>query len=308
MLVEGRWTTEWYKPDEKGRFVRNPTVFRNWVRADGSTPYKPEAVRYHLYVSLACPWAHRTLIMRKLKGLEDALSISVVNPLMGDDGWTFAPAEGVIPDTVNGAEFLRDVYRKAKADYTGRVTVPILWDKQTGTIVSNESRDILRMLDHEFQPVATAKTDYCPPELQGQVDATIDALYDPINNGVYRTGFAVSQEAYDEAVVQLFGALDHWDEVLGKQRFLCGDRITEADWCLFTTLYRFDPVYYVHFKCNLRRIADYANLSRFVRELYRVPGVAETCNLDHIKRHYYQSHRHLNPTGIVPCGVGLEME
>lgn len=302
MMVDGVWTTQWYAPDEKGRFVRTPTVFHDWVTADGSTPYAPEAGRYHLYVSYACPWAHRTLILRKLKGLEDAISISVVNPFMGDDGWSFDPAPGVVPDAVNGARFLREVYAKAAPGYTGRVTVPVLWDKHTGRIVNNESREIMRMLDTAFDAVAAEERTFYPARLQAEVDRVLDAIYAPINNGVYRAGFAESQAAYDEAVAELFGALDHWEAVLGAQPYLAGDAVTEADWAMFTTLYRFDPVYFVHFKCSLRRIADYPNLSRYMRELYAIPGVAETCNLEHIKRHYFTSHRNLNPRGIIPPG------
>lgn len=302
LMVGGKWTTQWYEPDEKGRFVRTPTRFRDWVTNDGSTPYPAAAGRYHLYVSLACPWAHRTLIMRKLKGLEKAITLSIVNPYMGDDGWSFEPAAGVVPDTVNGARFLREIYAKADPDYTGRVTVPVLWDKHAGRIVNNESREIMRMLDVALDEVAENHTSYYPEPLRTQIDETIDALYQPVNNGVYRTGFAASQEAYEEALDALFAALDHWNEVLGSRRYLCGDVVTEADWCLFTTLFRFDVVYFVHFKCSIRRIVDYPNLWRFVRELYAVPGVKETCSIEHIKRHYYLSHRHLNPAGIVPRG------
>lgn len=308
MMIDGRWTTQWYEPDEKGRFVRPATRFRDRVSTDGSTPYAVAAGRYHLYVSLACPWAHRTLLMRKLKGLENAVSLSVTNPIMGDDGWTFAPYPGVIADPVIGARFLREIYAKADAHYTGRVTTPVLWDKQTARIVNNESREIMRMFDVDFDAVAENHTSYYPEPLRAQIDATIDALYQPVNNGVYRTGFAASQEAYEEALCQLFDALDDWNDVLGRSRFLCGDVITEADWCLFTTLFRFDAVYFVHFKCSIRRIVDYPNLWRFVRELYAVPGVKDTCDLDHIKRHYYLSHRHLNPAGIIPQGPDPRFE
>lgn len=307
-MVDGVWKTDWYEPDEQGRFVRPPTRFRDRVSTDGSTPYAVEAGRYHLYVSLACPWAHRTLLMRKLKGLEKAVSLSVTNPLMADEGWTFDPYPGVIPDPIIGARFLRDIYAKADPHYTGRVTTPVLWDKQTARIVSNESREIMRMFDVDFESVAANHTSYYPEPLRAQIDATIDALYQPVNNGVYRTGFAVSQAAYEEALGQLFEALDHWNEVLGGRRFLCGDVITEADWCLFTTLFRFDAVYFVHFKCSIRRVVDYPNLWRYVRELYGVPGVKDTCDFDHIKRHYYLSHRHLNPAGIIPRGPDPRFE
>lgn len=302
MLVNGKWSTEWYKPDSKGRFQRPETRFHDRVTADGSSGFKAEAGRYHLYVSLACPWAHRTTIMRKLKNLEDAISISVVDYFMGDDGWIFTERPGATLDTVNEKKFLRDIYLLADPNYTGRVTVPVLWDKKEQTIVNNESREILRMLDTEFNAIGDASVTFAPAELRDKIDETLTAIYEPINNGVYRSGFATTQEAYDEAVTQLFDALDHWDKVLGSQRFLCGDVLTEADWCLFATLVRFDPVYVGHFKCNLRRIVDYPNLWNFVKELYQIPGIADTCNFDHIKRHYYESHETINPTRIVPKG------
>jgi putative glutathione S-transferase len=305
-LIEGRWTTEWYSPDEKGRFVRGETVFRDRVTADGSSGFAAEAGRYHLYVSLACPWAHRTLIVRKLRGLEAALSVSVVNPFMGDDGWSFDEGPGTVADPIHGARFLREVYVAAKADYTGRVTVPILWDKVKGTIVNNESREIIRMLDTELAPLCGSGASLYPEALRGAIDETITAIYHPVNNGVYRAGFSTTQGAYDEAVVELFDALDRWEKVLGGRRYLCGDALTLADVCLFTTLLRFDPVYHGHFKCNLRRIVDYENLWGFVRDVYQTPGVAETCNLDHIKQHYYRSHPTVNPTRIVPRGPLLD--
>jgi putative glutathione S-transferase len=306
MLVDGKWSTEWYKPDSKGRFQRPETRFHDRVTADGSSGFKAEAGRYHLYVSHACPWAHRALIMRKLKKLEDAISISVVDYFMGDDGWVFTERPGAIPDTVNNKKFLRDIYLLADPGYTGRVTVPVLWDKKEQTIVNNESREILRMLDTEFDAIGDASITFAPAELRGKIDETLTAIYEPINNGVYRSGFATTQEAYDEAVTELFDALDHWENVLGSQRFLCGDIITEADWCLFATLVRFDPVYVGHFKCNLRRIVDYPNLWNFVKELYQIPGIADTCNFDHIKRHYYESHETINPTRIVPKGPVID--
>ncbi len=307
MLVEGKWTTEWYEPDAKGNFVRPDTVFRDQVTADGSSGFKAEAGRYHLYVSLACPWAHRTLIMRKLKGLEEAISLSVVDPFMGDDGWAFSNAPGCIPDTINGCSLLREVYVKAQVDYTGRVTVPILFDKETKTIVNNESRQVMRMLDAEFDGVGNSDLTFCPDDLIEEIDKTIDLIYEPVNNGVYRTGFATTQAAYDEAVKALFDALDHWETHLSDNEFLLGDVITEADWCLFTTLIRFDAVYYSHFKCNLRHIYEYPNLWRLLKALYNQPGVAETCNFDHIKTHYFTSHKHINPTGIVPVGPLLPL-
>ena len=308
LLINGKWSEQWYEADDKGQFQRPQTQFRAWVRSDGSSPHTPEADRYHLYVSLACPWAHRTLILRQLKGLHDAISLSVVDPYMGSDGWEFSNNDGCIPDPIHGARFLRDIYLKAKADYTGRVTVPVLWDKKLGTIVNNESREIMRMLDTEFNDLATTNVDFYPGDLRVTIDATIDAIYEPINNGVYRSGFANSQAAYDQAVAQLFDALDHWEAVLDKQRYLCGSQITEADWCLFTTLLRFDPVYVGHFKCNLRRILDYPNLANYLRDLYQVAGVAQTCNIDHIKQHYYRSHDMINPTRIVPSGPELTFD
>lgn len=302
LLVEGKWTTQWYGSDGRGHFVRETTQFRARLSADGSTELPVEPGRYHLYVSLACPWAHRTILMRRLKGLERAVSMSIVEPLMGDDGWSFAA-----PDEVNGARFLREVYVKARADYSGRVTVPVLWDKKRATIVNNESREILRMLDHDFAVLAPAGTpDYAPPDLAAAIDREIDAMYDPVNNGVYRAGFATKQEPYEEAVRALFAALDGYEERLRERRFLLGSRLTEADVCLFTTLVRFEPVYHYHFKCNLRRLRDYPNLWGWVRDVYQQPGVAETVSLDHIKQHYYRSHRVLNPSGIVPVGPEID--
>lgn len=307
-FINGKWTTEWYQPDKKGRFQRPKTRFHNWITADGSSGFKAEAGRYHLYVSLACPWAHRTLILRKLKKLEDAISLSVVDHFMGDDGWEFTDNPGCIPDTANHKKFLREVYLLAKANYTGRVTVPVLWDKKKKTIVNNESREIIRMLDTEFDAIGDAAVTFFPEQLKEIIDDTIDAIYEPINNGVYRSGFATRQEAYDEGVTQLFDALDHWEQVLGNQRYLCGNVITEADWCLFTTLIRFDSVYVGHFKCNLRRIIDYPNLWNYLKELHQVPGVAETVNIDHIKNHYYQSHESINPARIVATGPVIDFD
>ncbi|MBZ8179031.1 glutathione S-transferase family protein [Oscillatoria salina] len=302
MMIDGEWRTEGYEKDEKGRFKRNPTTFRNWVTADGSSGFKAESGRYHLYVSFACPWAHRTLIMRQLKGLTEAISLSVVDPYMGDNGWQFSDAPGTIPDPIFQAQYLREVYKKADPNYTGRVTVPILWDTQKGTIVNNESREIIRMFDREFNEIANNKIDLCPSDLEAEIEKTIEAIYQPINNGVYRAGFAQSQTAYEEAVTELFEALDYWETVLAKQRYLCGSQLTEADLCMFTTLLRFDVVYYVHFKCNLRHIYEYENLWNYLKDLYQHPGVKETCNLAHIKQHYYQSHPHINPSGIVAKG------
>lgn len=309
-LIDGVWSDEWYDTKSSGgRFVRKESAFRDAVRADGSTRFEPAAGRYHLYVSLACPWAHRTLIYRKLKGLEDAISLSVVDPDMGSNGWEFGSSEGVIPDTVNGKKFLHEVYTQADPHYTGRVTVPVLWDLEHGTIVNNESSEIIRMFDSEFDAVAKhPELDFYPEALRDEIDATNALVYPNVNNGVYRCGFATTQEAYEEAFGELFRTLDQLDERLGRQRYLVGDRITEADWRLFTTLVRFDAVYVGHFKCNLRRIADYPHLSGYLRELYQVPGVAETVDLVHIKRHYYESHGTINPTGVVPVGPELDLE
>lgn len=306
MLVDGKWETDWKERDDKGKFNRMPTHFRDWVTADGSSGFKPESGRYHLYVSLACPWAHRTLIMRKLKGLEDAITLSIVDPEMGDNGWHFSEGPGCIPDSVNQSHYLREVYLKASDRYTGRVTVPILWDKQKNTIVNNESREIIRMFDTQFGSCAKSDVNLYPEALQDKIEETIDAIYQPINNGVYRSGFASTQEAYNEAVTELFANLDRWESVLEKQRYLCGNQITEADICMFTTLLRFDAVYHGHFKCNLRRIVDYPNLWNYLKDFYQYPGVSETCNLDHIKRHYYKSHTHINPTRIVPKGPVID--
>jgi glutathionyl-hydroquinone reductase len=306
MMIEGKWTNEEYKQDEQGRFQRNPTTFRNQITADGGSGFPAVSDRYHLYVSYACPWAHRTLIMRQLKGLTDAISISAVDPLMAEDGWEFSDFSGTIPDTVNHTKYLRDVYALADPNYTGRVTVPILWDKETSTIVNNESREIIRMFDTEFAEIAKNNIDLYPQELQTKIDQAIADIYNPINNGVYRAGFARSQEAYTEAVTELFTALDYWEGILANQTYLCGDSLTEADICLFTTLFRFDAVYYVHFKCNLRHIWDYPNLWNYLKRIYQYPGVKETCNLEHIKLHYYQSHPHINPSGIVPKGPLIE--
>ncbi len=307
LLVDGKWQDQWYDTKTTGgQFKRQDSQFRNWITADGSSGFAAEAGRYHLYVSLACPWAHRTLILRRLKGLEDMISVSVVNPHMGSHGWTFEPGPGVVADDVNGARRMYEVYLKAAPHYTGRVTVPVLWDKQTQTIVNNESAEIIRMLNSAFDGIGARPGDYYPVELRGEIDSLNDWIYDSVNNGVYRAGFATTQAAYEEAVVKLFDSLDRLESILAEKRYLTGDRITEADWRLFTTLLRFDPVYHGHFKCNLRQLADYPNLFGYVRELYQVPGVAETVSLDHIKRHYYGSHKTINPTGIVPLGPDID--
>ncbi|MEZ9523938.1 glutathione S-transferase family protein [Enterovibrio norvegicus] len=313
LLVDGKWRTDWYDTSKtNGRFTRKATSFRNWVTQDGSAGpsgeggFKAEPGRYHLYVSLACPWAHRTLIFRALKGLEDMISVSVVNAFMGDDGWTFLPGDDVIADSVNDKTYLHQVYTAARADYTGRVTVPVLWDKKTQTIVSNESAEIIRMFNSAFDDVGAKEGDFYPEAMREAIDDINDFIYPNINNGVYRAGFATTQEAYDEAVEELFSALDKLEERLEERRYLVGEQITEADWRLFTTLVRFDAVYVGHFKCSRRRIVEYPNLSGYLRELYQQPGVAETVNIDHIKAHYYGSHETVNPTRIVPLGPALD--
>jgi putative glutathione S-transferase len=313
MMVDGEWKDDRQLPtDDKGRFQRKETSFRNWVTADGSAGpsgeggFKAEAGRYHLYVSLACPWAHRTLIFRKLKGLEDAIGLSVVHWHMGADGWTFEDGQGVIPDPIHGARFLRDVYKAADDKYTGRVTVPVLWDKERETIVSNESAEIIRMFNSAFEGIADDSHDFYPEGLRAAIDEINAPVYESVNNGVYKSGFARSQAAYDEAVTALFATLDMLEDRLSRQRYLVGDAITEADWRLFTTLVRFDPVYHGHFKCNIRRIYDYPNLWNYTKELYQWPGVAETVDLFHIKNHYYGSHESVNPTGIVPIGPDID--
>lgn len=306
-LVDGKWDTRPVRAAETdGRFKRKDSSFRGRVTDDGSSGFKAEAGRYHLYVSLACPWAHRTLIFRNLKRLESAIGLSIVDWLIVDDGWVFSEREGCVPDTVNGAAFMRDLYVKAMPDYTGPVTVPVLWDKATGTIVNNESSEIIRMLNSEFDAFGDASLDFYPAALRSEIDAINARVYDHINNGVYKTGFARSQAAYEEAYDNLFRTLDEVEARLGRQRYLVGSRITEADWRLFATLIRFDAVYHGHFKCNRQRIADYANLSNYTRDLYQVPGIAETVNMHHIKGHYYASHRQINPSGIVPKGPVLD--
>jgi putative glutathione S-transferase len=306
-LQHGLWHEGWYDTDATGgEFVRSGSQFRGRVSADGSSGFRAEPGRYHLYVSLACPWAHRTLILRRLKRLEGAIGVSIVDPVMAEGGWRFSSSAGCVPDTVNGCEYLREIYTLAKADYSGRVTVPVLWDRQTRTIVSNESSDIIRMLNGEFNAFTDVEDDYFPAAKRVGIEAVNAFVYERVNNGVYRCGFAGSQAAYERAFDALFSALDDLERRLGAQRYLVGDAPTEADWRFFTTLVRFDAVYYVHFKCNLRRIADYLNLSNYLRDLYQAPGVAETVDIDHIKRHYYSSHRHLNPIGMVAKGPVLD--
>ena len=307
LLIDGRWSEEWYQPDAAGRFVRPETRFRNWITDDGSSEFAPETGRYHLYIAYACPWAHRTLIMRRLKGLEKVVTLSVVDPEMAEGGWRFSDAPGCIPDSINQARYLSEIYTRAEPAYTGRVTVPVLWDKKNDTIVNNESREIMRLFDTRFGALAENPADYYPGPLRVEIDRTIDAIYEPVNNGVYRSGFATTQKAYDEAVTELFEALDYWEGILADRRYLCGNQITEADWCLFTTLLRFDLVYYVHFKCNLRHIWDYPNLWGYLKELYQLEGIVGTCNFDHIKRHYYSSHETINPSRIVPIGPVIDL-
>ena len=299
-LKDGKWQEGWYDTGKTaGEFVRTPSKFRSWITADGSSGYPAEPGRYHLYVSLACPWAHRTLIARVLKGLQDAISVSVVEPVM-TEGWSFSDA---LPDRLHGFQYLHQLYAAADPQYTGRVLVPALWDKKTRTIVSNESSEIMRMFDAAF---TGNDVDLYPIALRPQIDAVNAFVYDNINNGVYRCGFATEQAAYDRAFDRLFSALDRVEGDLGQRPWLAGEQPTEADWRLFTMLVRFDAVYFGHFKCNRNRIEDFPNLSRFLQTLYRVPGIAATVNMDHIKRHYYMSHTQINPTRIVPAGPRLK--
>jgi len=313
LLIDGVWHDRWYDTKSTGgRFVRQESAFRSWVTPDGSPGptgdggFAAEPGRYHLYVSLACPWAHRALIFRNLEKLERVIDISVVDPFMGENGWWFGDSEGTIPDTVNGATYLHEVYTKADPTYTGRVTVPALWDKKTGTIVNNESAELIRMLNSAFDAHGDDSLDFYPEPLRAEIDRINAHVYDTVNNGVYRTGVATTQHADEEAFDALFATLDELEARLSRQRYLVGDRITEADWRLFTTLVRFDPVYVGHFKCNRNRIEDFPNLANYTRDLYQVPGVAETVNLTHIKRHYYESHETINPTRIVPKGPAID--
>jgi putative glutathione S-transferase len=313
LLVDGVWQNQWYDTSSTGgRFVRTASQFRNWVTADGSPGttgqggFPAEPGRYHLYISNACPWAHRTTIFRSLKGLEDMISVSVVHWLMGEEGWTFEPGAGTIADPIFQAQYLHEIYTHADPRYSGRVTVPILWDRQTHTIVNNESAEIIRMFNSAFDGIGAKSGDYYPAALRTEIEALNDRIYNTVNNGVYQSGFATTQAAYEEAVQPLFATLDFLEKRLSSRRYLTGDRITEADWRLFTTLVRFDPVYVGHFKCNLRRLVDYANLWGYVRDLYQQPGIAATVNFAHIKQHYYQSHTTINPTGIVPIGPEID--
>jgi len=307
LLVDGRWQDKWYESKD-GTFQREQAQRRNWVTADGQPGssgvggFAAEPGRYHLYVSLACPWAHRTLILRKLKGLESLIDVSVVSYLMLENGWTFDKSHGSTGDKLDHFEFMHQRYTADTADYTGRVTVPVLWDKQLKRIVNNESAEIIRMFNGAFDELTGNDLDFYPPPLRGEIDALNERIYPAVNNGVYRAGFATSQTAYEEAFDELFTELDRLEQLLSANRYLTGEYLTEADIRLFTTLIRFDAVYYGHFKCNLRRIADYPNLSNWLREIYQWPGIAETVDFTHIKRHYYASHKTINPTAIVPKG------
>ena len=313
MLVEGKWHDVFYDTSgSKGRFIREDAQFRNWITVDGSAGdsgeagFNAESGRYHLYVSLACPWAHRTLMMRSLKGLEAHISVSVVSPIMLEHGWTYHRDEGSSGDPLHNAEFHHQIYTAAQEDYSGRVTVPVLWDKEQNTIVSNESSEIIRMLNEAFNGITGNQDDYYPVALRDQIKQWNDRIYPAINNGVYRAGFATTQGAYEEAYRTLFDALDDIDAHLGSHRYLTGERVTEADIRLFTTLIRFDAVYHGHFKCNRQRLEDYDHIPGYIRDIYQLPGVADTVDFDHIKTHYYASHRMINPTGVVPLGPDID--
>jgi len=315
LLVDGVWQDKWYETDKNdGKFIRSESRFRNWVTPDGGPGptgeggFKAEAGRYHLYVSLACPWAHRTLIMRELKGLQDLISVSVVNWKMLENGWTFESGPGVVPDSVNNACYLHQIYTGADPKFTGRVTVPVLWDKQRNTIVNNESSEIIRMMNHAFDQEGARPGDYYPKTLRGEINLLNKKIYNDVNNGVYKAGFATTQEAYEEAFEEVFMALDWLEGILSQRRFLIGGQLTEADIRLFTTLVRFDSVYYGHFKVNRRHVYEYPNLWAYTRELYQVEEIRRTINFQHIKGHYYQSHRTLNPMGIVPGGPHIDFD
>lgn len=313
LLVDGQWQRRWYDTKSTGgKFVRQDAAFRHWITADGTAGptgtdgFAAAPNRYHLYVSLACPWAHRTLVFRALKKLEQHISVSVVNAFMGDEGWTFEPGDRVVADSVNHKTRMFEIYQLAKPDYTGRVTVPVLWDKQQHTIVSNESADIIRMLNSAFDQVGAAPGDYYPEHLKAEIDSVNERIYHGLNNGVYRSGFATTQQAYNEAVDDVFNTLEYMEKLLSTQRYLAGDVLTEADWRAFTTLIRFDAVYVGHFKCNRQRIVDYPNLSSYLRELFQYPGISDTVDINYTKRHYYESHESINPTRIVPDGPALD--
>jgi putative glutathione S-transferase len=315
LLVDGRWTETGYDTGKSGgRFERETSRFRHWVTADGAPGptgeggFKAEPGRYHLYIARACPWAHRTTIFRALKGLDSMIGLSVTHWLMGPQGWTFEAGEGVVPDDVNGVQYVHQLYQLADAAVSGRATVPVLWDKERRTIVSNESADIIRMFNSAFDGVGAHRGDYYPDALRGEIDAFNERIYDTLNNGVYKAGFASTQEAYEEALRPLFATLDWLELHLAEHRYLCGDHLTEADWRLFTTLLRFDIAYHGHFKCNIRRIVDYPALWAYTRALYQAPGIHEMVDFGHIKKHYYLSHPWLDPTGIVPLGPDIDFE
>jgi len=313
LLIDGQWHDQWYDTSD-GRFKREDAQRRNWITASGDAGpsgeggFPAQPGRYHLYVSLACPWAHRTLILRELKQLQSLVDVSIVSWLMGEQGWTFDPATGSSGDALHGFSHLHQLYTRDDPDYSGRVTVPTLWDRERQRIVSNESAEILRMFNQAFDDLTGSRLDLYPEALREEIDALNARIYPQVNNGVYRAGFATTQEAYREAFNELFGALDWLDALLKKRRYLCGEYLTEADWRLFTTLIRFDSVYHGHFKCNLRRIQDYPALSGWLRELYQWPGLATTVDFTHIKHHYYRSHANINPTGIVPAGPALDLD
>ncbi|MFU2182585.1 glutathione S-transferase family protein [Streptococcus pluranimalium] len=313
LLVDGVWQDKWYDTKSTGgKFVRSQSQFRNWITKDGSAGpsgkegFKAESGRYHLYISLACPWASRTLMMRKLKDLEDHISLSVVNPYMLENGWTFEEYDGVIPDPLFESQYLYQLYLQADPNYSGRVTVPVLWDKKTQTIVSNESADIIRMFNTAFNDITGNTDDYYPESLQKAIDDINAIVYDNVNNGVYKTGFATEQSVYEKELNSLFAELNRLEELLASQEWLVGNQMTEADIRLFTTLVRFDAVYYGHFKCNLKRLVDYPNLWNYTKRIYNLPGISETVNFDHIKTHYYGSHKTINPNGIIPLGPEID--
>ncbi|MDY4761155.1 glutathione S-transferase family protein [Streptococcus thoraltensis] len=313
LLVDGKWQDKWYDTKSTGgKFVRSKAQFRNWVTADGTAGptgkagFKAESGRYHLYISLACPWASRTLIMRRLKDLEEHISLSIVNPYMLENGWTFEDYPGVIFDSLFKSQYMYQVYLKADPNYSGRVTVPVLWDKKNETIVSNESPDIIRMFNTAFNAITGNTDEYYPEELRSDIDNINALVYDKVNNGVYKTGFATEQSVYEKELLNLFSGLDYLENRLDTQEWLVGDRMTEADIRLFTTLVRFDPVYFGHFKCNLKRLVDYSNLWQYTKRIYNLPGIADTVDFDHIKTHYYGSHKTINPNGIIPAGPDID--
>ena len=315
LLVDGEWKDQWYDTESTGgRFEREAAQLRNWVTPDGAPgpsgkgSFAAEPGRYRLYVAKACPWSHRAMIFRVLKGLEEMIPMSVTHWHMGKHGWTFEDGEGVVPDPVLGADYMHQLYTANKADYSGRVTVPVLWDTKQCRIVSNESSDIIRMFNSAFDGIGAKAGDYYPEPLRDEIDAINERVYATVNNGVYRAGFATTQEAYEEAVAPLFETLDWLDDRLATRRYLAGDALTEADWRLWVTLVRFDAVYYNHFKCNVRRIVDYPHLWAYTRDLFQHPGIAATVDMDHIKRHYYGSHETINPTGVVPVGPEIDFD